>query len=188
MLRIASYINNLHPKEHKPLYEVIERVIELTIPLWNQTLTPLKSPESNPERIKYGSSCEYEVDEPMPEQFSDDESTPEFYQRLDRWDELPKRVIKPEPAQFIPPSVGDADDKKVNLKQQYAERGLQIIVKLANIHLTPEKPTYGGGTWHVEGQLVRVFSVFNLTTDDMHSHKRTNTFAPRRSTTMIAPT
>ncbi|KAF8647121.1 hypothetical protein AX16_006953 [Volvariella volvacea WC 439] len=25
--------------------------------------------------------------------------------------------------------------------------------KLANIHLTPEKPEYGGGTWHVEGQL-----------------------------------
>jgi hypothetical protein len=26
-------------------------------------------------------------------------------------------------------------------------------VKLANIHLTPEKPSYDGGTWHVEGQL-----------------------------------
>lgn len=26
-------------------------------------------------------------------------------------------------------------------------------MKLANIELTPEKPTYGGGSWHVEGQL-----------------------------------
>jgi hypothetical protein len=30
---------------------------------------------------------------------------------------------------------------------------LQIIVKLANIDLTPEKPDYEGGNWHVEGQL-----------------------------------
>ena len=28
---------------------------------------------------------------------------------------------------------------------------LQIIVKVANIHLTPEKPRYKGGSWHVEG-------------------------------------
>lgn len=28
---------------------------------------------------------------------------------------------------------------------------LQVIVKLANIHLTPEKPEYAGGSWHVEG-------------------------------------
>ncbi|KAL1405611.1 hypothetical protein Q8F55_009250 [Vanrija albida] len=28
---------------------------------------------------------------------------------------------------------------------------LQVVVKLANIHLTPEKPTYDGGSWHVEG-------------------------------------
>ena len=30
---------------------------------------------------------------------------------------------------------------------------LHIIVKLASIHLTPEKPEYEGGSWHVEGQL-----------------------------------
>ncbi|TCD63734.1 hypothetical protein EIP91_004985 [Steccherinum ochraceum] len=32
-------------------------------------------------------------------------------------------------------------------------RTVQCIVKLANIHLTPEKPTYPGGNWHVEGML-----------------------------------
>ncbi|KAJ6787386.1 hypothetical protein PWT90_08600 [Aphanocladium album] len=30
---------------------------------------------------------------------------------------------------------------------------IQVIVKLANIQLTPEKPTYNGGSWHIEGQL-----------------------------------
>ena len=28
-----------------------------------------------------------------------------------------------------------------------------MIVKLANIHLTPSKPRYEGGGWHIEGQL-----------------------------------
>ena len=31
--------------------------------------------------------------------------------------------------------------------------GLQVIFKLANIHLTPEKPRYDGSAWHVEGAL-----------------------------------
>ena len=30
-------------------------------------------------------------------------------------------------------------------------RTLKVIVKLANIELTPEKPYYNGGAWHVEG-------------------------------------
>lgn len=45
-------------------------------------------------------------------------------------------------------------EKTVDLKRDYTHRGLQVIVKLANIELTPEKPEYEGGTWHVEGQLV----------------------------------
>jgi len=32
-----------------------------------------------------------------------------------------------------------------------AGRRLQVIVKLANIELTPDKPQYEGGSWHVEG-------------------------------------
>jgi hypothetical protein len=42
----------------------------------------------------------------------------------------------------------------VDIRRDYGTRGLQIIVKLANIHLTPESPSYEGGAWHVEGQLV----------------------------------
>ena len=30
---------------------------------------------------------------------------------------------------------------------------IQVITKLANIHLTPEKPEYEGGSWHIEGQI-----------------------------------
>jgi hypothetical protein len=48
-------------------------------------------------------------------------------------------------APFKPPSI--PAEKKVSL----TSRKLQIIVKLANIELTPENPTYNGGSWHVEG-------------------------------------
>ena len=41
----------------------------------------------------------------------------------------------------------------LNLREEFKDRGLQVIVKLANIHLAPDNPKYAGGTWHVEGQL-----------------------------------
>ena len=37
----------------------------------------------------------------------------------------------------------------VDLREDFGR--LQIIIKLANIHLTPEKPEYEGGSWHIEG-------------------------------------
>jgi hypothetical protein len=41
----------------------------------------------------------------------------------------------------------------LDLRDLYHSRGLQVIVKLANIELSPEMPNYDGGTWHVEGQM-----------------------------------
>ena len=42
----------------------------------------------------------------------------------------------------------DEVKKTVSLR----DKTVQVIVKLANIVLTPEKPEYAGGTWHVEGE------------------------------------
>jgi hypothetical protein len=36
---------------------------------------------------------------------------------------------------------------------RFRESGLQIIVKMASIELTPEKPRFPVGSWHVEGQM-----------------------------------
>ena len=44
-------------------------------------------------------------------------------------------------------------DNRISLKS----RTLQVIVKLANIVLTPERPRYPGGKWHVEGSSQSVF-------------------------------
>jgi hypothetical protein len=43
----------------------------------------------------------------------------------------------------------DSVQKSVGLR----DMKLQVIVKLANIVLNPNKPTYAGGKWHVEGTM-----------------------------------
>jgi hypothetical protein len=150
---------------------VIERIIKSTIPLWNQTLTPLRSQDNPTSRIDYR-SCKYDPDpESLPEEEKPqplpNETDDEFYERTDQWASGTRRVVRPEPGIFAPPkSLGGQGltGDKVDLQKEYADKGLQIIVKLANIHLTPEKPNYDGGTWHVEGQLVRVHPNLRSTT------------------------
>ena len=41
----------------------------------------------------------------------------------------------------------------INIEDQFRERGLQVIVKLANIEVSPRNPQYDGGNWHLEGML-----------------------------------
>ncbi|CAA7260755.1 unnamed protein product [Cyclocybe aegerita] len=60
-----------------------------------------------------------------------------------------EEVERPEPGTFVAPT----DPPQLDLREQFREKGLQVIVKLANIHLTPDNNHYAGGTWHVEGQL-----------------------------------
>ncbi|ORZ31442.1 hypothetical protein BCR44DRAFT_1442340 [Catenaria anguillulae PL171] len=55
------------------------------------------------------------------------------------------------PRHFVPPAPVDVPTMSPH--SQLAGKRLQVIVKLANIHLTPDNPTYPGGSWHVEGML-----------------------------------
>lgn len=63
-------------------------------------------------------------------------------------------LIERQPVQPKPPAF-EACDYTVkpgkSLRDQF--KGLQIIVKMASIQLTPEKPTFPPGGWHVEGQM-----------------------------------
>ncbi|KAF8971372.1 hypothetical protein BDZ97DRAFT_1237314 [Flammula alnicola] len=142
--KITSYINNLDPMTEKPLYELIEKLIDASIPLWDLTLAPLRQPYFyHDQRIAY-TGCTYDPDPENgpetdgPQRITDEdeegyESEDEFDERRQRWYEETRQVF--------------------SLREEYGKRGLQIIVKLANIELTPEKPEYNGGSWHVEGQM-----------------------------------
>lgn len=149
--RITSYINNLHPKRRHDLYAIIEDVITKSIPQWGMTLGPLRE-HSYESRIKM-EELEFDPDpDNMPEdekpQQEEDENDDDFWERQYQWERDTRRAVQPEPGEFEPQK-----QPQIDFKKEYGHRGLQIIVKLANIELTPEKPTYEGGTWHVEGQL-----------------------------------
>ncbi|GFG19127.1 hypothetical protein IFM61606_07876 [Aspergillus udagawae] len=131
--RIASYINNLRPNRHRALYYIIEKILTRTIPMWNKTLTLL---QDEYKRIEYY-KVEYEDhSEPEPEAADEDEEDSDEFCELN-WEWQRGQPIKqPEPGSFVPHTLKN----QVNLRQEYAERGLQVIVKLAYIELTPEKP------------------------------------------------
>ncbi|KDR71066.1 hypothetical protein GALMADRAFT_127278 [Galerina marginata CBS 339.88] len=88
-------------------------------------------------------------------------------------------IIQPEPGPFRPPQ----NPPCLNLRRQFIDEGLQVIVKLANIELTPEKPEYTGGSWHVEGQLnehicataLFYYSNENITTSKLAFRQQSNT-------------
>ncbi|PYI25848.1 hypothetical protein BP00DRAFT_430851 [Aspergillus indologenus CBS 114.80] len=151
--RIVSYINNLHPQRHQNLYAVIENVISRVIPQWNKSLT--RTRRFNNVRIKYH-EVEYQdhsIPEPEWEADREDEEgwEDDFHQRTNEWWRTrPIKFPEPRPT-FVPPEV--SYEGPMNLREQFRETGLQVIVKLANIELTPERPTYEGGSWHIEGQL-----------------------------------
>ncbi|KAM6502962.1 Protein of unknown function (DUF4246) domain containing protein [Amanita muscaria] len=159
--KITTYINNLHPHQHKDLYCIIEKMIGCAIPLWNESLTRQKTPGYRFLRVAEYRVAEPEGDgEPRPEQ-EPDEDMNEYYKRVQKWDEkeLNRKASQPEVKSFQPPNrdlfeedgITLKSEHKVDLKREHDR--IQVIVKLANIHLTPEKPKYEGGTWHVEGQL-----------------------------------
>ena len=155
--RITSYINNLHPYRHTELYDVIAKVVSKVIPLWNATLTPLQSNSRPPPRIEVEGES-YDTDDPEPDFPKEDGDWHAYQDQREDW-RASRIVIEPEPKDFKTPEQRlyeyspDYVQKKgpLDLRNEYGQ--LQIIVKLANIHLTPEKPDYEGGTWHVEEQL-----------------------------------
>ncbi|GFP59158.1 hypothetical protein TASIC1_0012016100 [Trichoderma asperellum] len=59
-----------------------------------------------------------------------------------------REAILPEPEEF---EEIDYSPKR-RLRKMFKEHGLQVIVKMASIELTPEKPHFPTGSWHVEGQ------------------------------------
>lgn len=175
--RITSYINNIHPTKHKELYKIIEDVISAAIPLWNMTLTAVKaSPQIyNYNRIIYN-KCSYDPDISTldPSEYPPQEPGEldrAYEQRIVEWELSLCQVVQPEPGVFQPPTVPEhliaewfedgkselSVDRSVDLKRDYGARGLQIIVKMFNIELTPDEPECAGGDWHAEGQMVRHF-------------------------------
>ncbi|TFK89593.1 hypothetical protein K466DRAFT_584455 [Polyporus arcularius HHB13444] len=128
-----SYINNLHPIKHASLYRTITGVLQQFVPMFERVLSDAASPVPPPV-IQVDPHGWYSH---IPEMSYEEEGYEEWC--TNRW------PLVPDPPPFAPPPAADRVD--VNLKG----RQIRVIVKLANIVLTPEHPSYPGGSWHVEG-------------------------------------
>jgi hypothetical protein len=67
-----------------------------------------------------------------------------------KWKQI-RTVLHPEPEPSEYQSWRDKKKKRADLETLFRKDGLQVIVKLTSIELTPDKPDYPGGNWHLEG-------------------------------------
>ncbi|MEU6160748.1 DUF4246 domain-containing protein, partial [Streptomyces sp. NPDC047130] len=138
-----SYVNNVHPVEHRELAEVLPELFARIRPLFENVLTDLRRPQTL--RIEADPYGWYDSSEPARPDPKDVEAYAAYREALNTWYDN-RRPDVPDAPEYVPPELPD-ETERVDLRG----RNLQVIVKLATIHLTPEKPEYAGGSWHVEG-------------------------------------
>ncbi|GAA1980205.1 DUF4246 domain-containing protein [Catenulispora subtropica] len=147
-----SYVNNVHPVAHRELEAVLPVLFGRMRPLFEKVLTDLLHPR--PARIEADPFSWYNDQPVRPDEAADydadadnDEAWLAYDEACDAWWSEREPTL-PDPEDFTPPAP-PADGAHVDLRG----RRLQVIVKLATIHLTPDKPEYPGGSWHVEGMM-----------------------------------
>lgn len=141
-VKFLSYINNLHPEPDSQsgrFYPVVEGLLSRFVPLFEAVLS--RSPvepllDHEPET--------WDFDPPKPEydEEGDDEGE-DFDERMEAWQSAEKKFVQPTIKTFAPPN---------NSELKLGDMTCQVIVKLASVELTPEKPEFEGGVWHVEGE------------------------------------
>ena len=128
---IISYINNVHPHTHRSLYRIIETLIDSFIPLFNHTLIDLKAPGWQNQRMHLAVLGRDPLIQREPDPFRPPE------QRALDWLDHQGRY---------------QDVILVDLKKEFWNIGVQMVLQLRDINLTPEEPDYEGEPWHVQGQ------------------------------------
>ncbi|KAI1749122.1 hypothetical protein F4782DRAFT_514666 [Xylaria castorea] len=107
----------------------------------------------------------------------DNESDEE--QMQEEWREV-RRPVMPEPKPFEKVDYSPPH----RLFERFKDNGLQIIVKMVSIELTPEKPSNPVGSWHVEGQMnehicataLYYLDSENVTTSDLSFRMQTDPY------------
>ncbi|KAJ7771992.1 hypothetical protein DFH07DRAFT_913748 [Mycena maculata] len=161
---VSPYINNLHPVLHKSMYHVIESLLATRfVPLFERVLGDLNTRDRVPvegnRRIRTHRQaaiwpgrrhqrvipCIWGLNGiPYPESIPEGVDEELFYEEFHT--NAPK--ILPESHRAYQGAL-EKGFSPISL----LGRTIQCIIKLANIHLTPEKPEYKGGNWHFEGML-----------------------------------
>tara|TARA_R100001163_G_scaffold41949_1_gene31730 strand:- start:5344 stop:6861 length:1518 start_codon:yes stop_codon:yes gene_type:complete len=143
----TSKINNYgQPDEIDP---VLGQILFQMLPLFELVLNDLENRKDRIQNVgveykegdKFSSAIEVYKKEEGDEFDSDDN---EMWDVIDVIQDDYYPLLEP-----IQPKVPDFVVQKEN--ESVLGKNLQVIVKMANIELTPENPAYKGGSWHVEG-------------------------------------
>ena len=157
----SPYIHNIDPITDPGLYEVIPKVLEHAVPMFEHVLSDLcrrLSPsrlEHDGRRCIWGAGGAY--DQPnRPGSIELVDYYPPGYDSEDG-EGFQKAVNEYwfNQTMYLPDASEEYNDWMDEVHRTVSLRGtrVQVIIKLANIILTPEKPNYPGGEWHVEGEL-----------------------------------
>ncbi|OAJ42071.1 hypothetical protein BDEG_25573 [Batrachochytrium dendrobatidis JEL423] len=161
---INSYINNLNPIWHRDMYKCIAKIFKCFVPMFEglfRTMDPM---------FKY----------------IDIRNGTKGYEPPNQSDrggmESDTQVIRP----VYVPTLPEHFQSKYESAKPVSLRGrnLQVIVKLTNIQLTPSKPKYDEGNWHIEGPInesivatgLYYYDVENITTPKLDFRVAVNRF------------
>ncbi len=131
-IRITSYINNVHPTTHHALYNVTEHLIDILTPFFNRTLVDLKESGYQNQRMHLAKIDRDPVILREPETFRPPEQRA-YRQYLDGQDRYQHAIF-------------------VDLRKEFWNIGVQMILQMQDIDLNPESPEFKGEEWHVQGQ------------------------------------
>lgn len=138
-----SYVNNVHPEAHAELAAVLPDVFARMRPLLDNVLTDLRRPR--PPRIEADPYGWYDSEGPEYPEAHDYSDAQAHVEALDAWEVAQedwwenRRPAIPDAPVFAPP-----EEPEGFVPVDLRGRRLQVIVKLATIHLTPERPEYAG--------------------------------------------
>jgi hypothetical protein len=169
VVTIESYINNVHPIKNKGIYKIVVSVLPYFTSLFEKVLYEY----AYPRKVRFPADEKkwYEKFQP-PSNYdeNDDEHGTKLYELEYNWLNSRKPIIsldfgkfegiehethfnqKALTSHFFNMFSNKSKDNIIGPDQMNIKNNaLQIIVKAANIILTPEKPMYPGGSWHIEG-------------------------------------
>ncbi|KAG0378998.1 hypothetical protein BGX24_002087 [Mortierella sp. AD032] len=118
------------------MYPVVEEILEKFLPMFEEVVGEMAVFVKKAKKL----SVEGDWYPNLPHFGSQDSKAEELY--YENREPNPLHISK-----FSPPK----DVPHYDLRTHRLDKPLQVIVKLANIELTPKNPKYAGGAWHVEG-------------------------------------
>ncbi|KAJ3344581.1 hypothetical protein HDU83_005077 [Entophlyctis luteolus] len=162
-VNIRSYINNLNSSQHPRLHGGIEKIFEHILPMFENCLGAFESDpfvriDAPPQNDRYQAPAdEWMIDQFVKHKHGPDadlsdaalrnvRGDPEYDEYEETLWDAPRPIYVPGFSKDVTPAMRQRCEI-FSLKG----RSLQVIVKIANICLTPEKPIFNGGSWHLEG-------------------------------------